>query len=90
MQKIIYLAKKEESHLPDGAPEYERIDAAVRWINRKVESTVHFGLLQIGYYLLNNFFDGKIDETVLAENGVIKKVEKDSDYDGEVDQWIEY
>ena len=61
MQKIIYLDKADSQAVPVDASEAERLDMAVKWINRKVETTVHFGLLQIGYYLLNNFFDGDID-----------------------------
>lgn len=67
MQKIIYLDKNDSGEMPAHASEKERLDTAVRWINRKVESTVHFGLLQIGYYLLNNFFDGDI-KLALSKN----------------------
>jgi hypothetical protein len=64
MQKIIFLDKQEADDLPPGASEEERVEAAVRWINRKVQSTVHFGLLQIGYYLLNTFFGGSVEEAL--------------------------
>lgn len=64
MEKIIYLEKGEEPKMPENASEEQRLDVAVKWINRKVESTVHFGLIQIGYYLLNNFFAGSLDEAL--------------------------
>lgn len=64
MQKIIYLEKRDAEDLPKDASEQERLDAAVRWINKKVQSTVHFGLIQIGYYLLNSFFGGSIEEAL--------------------------
>ena len=39
------------------ASEQERLDVAVRGINRKVESTVHFGLLQIAAIVIGAFID---------------------------------
>ena len=64
MQKIIFLDKNDAEVLAPDASETERVEVAVRWINRKVQSTVHFGLVQIGYYLLNNFFGGSIEEAL--------------------------
>lgn len=34
--------------------------------------------------------DGKVDEIGYFSNGKVAKVEKDSDYDGEMDRWIDY
>ena len=64
MEKIIYLERRDADDLPPDASEEERIDAAVRWINRKVQATVHFGLVQIGYYLLTRFFEGDIEQAL--------------------------
>jgi hypothetical protein len=64
MEKIIYLERRDAEDLSPEASEEERLEAAVRWINKKVQSTVHFGLVQIGYYLLNTFFGGSIEEAL--------------------------
>lgn len=35
-------------------------------------------------------FDNKVDEVAYFENGKLIKGEKDSDYDGKMDKWINY
>ena len=72
MQKFVYLQKQDATLAPaatDVEPlnEDQRIDRAVGWINRKVAHTLHVGLIQIGYYLLDNFFQGSI-ETALSKS----------------------
>ena len=47
MEKIVYLEKQQEIVIVRPEDRESRIDNAVRWINRKVANTVHFGLIQI-------------------------------------------
>jgi hypothetical protein len=65
MEKIVYLERQDADEVAlESLSEEERIDQAVKWINRKVANTVHFGLIQIGYFLLNTFFGGSIEEAL--------------------------
>ena len=65
MQKIVYLEKQDPNNQPtEILSEEDRIDVAVNWINAKVAHTMHFGLLQVGFYLLTNFFDGSLENAL--------------------------